>query len=42
MLINHAGEGKPNIIVDELKKDDGIKYRGTFDSMTRDTRITLF
>ena len=42
MLINHAGEGKPNIIVDELTKDDGIKYRGTFDSMTRDTRITLF
>jgi hypothetical protein len=42
MLINHEGEGKPDIVVDELTRDDGIRYKGTFDSMSRETRVTLF
>jgi hypothetical protein len=42
MLINHEGKGKPDIVVDELTRDDGIRYKGTFDSMSRETRVTLF
>ena len=36
------GNSKPDILVDELSKDEGIKYRGTFDSMNRQNRTTLF
>lgn len=42
MLIDHAGEGKPDIVVDELTRDEGIKYKGTFDSISRENRQTLF
>ena len=42
MLISHEGRGKPDIVVDELTRDDGIRYKGTFDSMSRETRVTLF
>lgn len=42
MLIDHAGLGKPNIIVDELTHDDGIKYKGTIESLNRNNRITLY
>jgi hypothetical protein len=36
------GIGKPGIVVDELTHDEGIKYKGTFDSISRENRITLF
>ena len=43
MLIDHiGGNGKPDLIVDELSRDEGIKYKGTFDSMNRTNRATLF
>ena len=42
MLIEHAGWGKPNVIVDTLTRDEGIRYKGTFDSMSRLNRTTLF
>jgi hypothetical protein len=42
VLINYAGSGKPDLVVDDLGHDEGIKYKGTFASMTRQTRKTLF
>lgn len=43
MLIDHVGgRGKPDLLVDELSRDEGIKYKGTFDSMNRTNRTTLF
>ena len=42
MLVDHLGLGKPDIIVDELTHDQGIRYKGTFDSLKRENRVTLF
>jgi len=42
MLIEHAGNGKPDVVVDTLTRDEGIKYKGTFDSMSRQNRTCLF
>lgn len=30
------------LVVDVLSQDDGIRYKGTFDSLSRQNRVTLF
>ena len=47
MLIDHIPQYgtnaiKPDVLVDELTRDEGIKYKGTFDSMNRTNRTALF
>ena len=41
-LIELNTQSKPDVIVDQLTHDEGIKFNGTFESMKRNQRVKIF